>query len=217
MSPRAGAGSSSVPGTCRAPAPHTAPSTEQPREKQAYAAKARRLHSASAAMKRSLLHALISTVALSGFAGLALHCGGDEAKPADPIPDDPDGSAPPPPTPAPIGKRPSKSGTIAITDDDAVVAMVNPEEGTVSFFKTEDNSRIANVKTGRLPSAVVLSSDNKTAFVANRADATVVKVSGIDTPTPTVSAPVPVGSEPTGLAPPRRRPSSSSPSSPKGR
>src|SRR5207253_2892964 len=96
--------------------------------------------------------------------------------------------------------RPSKSGTIAITDDDALVVMVNPDDDSISIFRTADDTRLSKVTTGDEPSAVVLSADGKTAWVANRAAATVVKVSGIDTASPTVSDPIDVGSEPTGLA-----------------
>jgi YVTN family beta-propeller protein len=97
-------------------------------------------------------------------------------------------------------ERPSKSSTIAISDDDAVVALVNQADGSMSLFTTEDNSRTAKVDTGGEPSAVVIHPDAVTAFVANRRDGTVVKVSAIDTGSPTVSEPVDVGSEPTGLA-----------------
>ncbi len=96
--------------------------------------------------------------------------------------------------------RPSKSSTISISSDDAIVAMVNPADDSVSVFTTADNTRTAKVATGDEPSAVVIHPDNVTAFVANAADASVVKVSGIDTGSPTVSSPVAVGSEPTGLA-----------------
>src|SRR5436190_22299046 len=44
--------------------------------------------------------------------------------------------------PAPIGKRASKSGTIAISDNDALIAMVNPEDGSISVFKTADDTRL---------------------------------------------------------------------------
>lgn len=103
----------------------------------------------------------------------------------------------PPPRPA---TRPSKSGTIAITEDDTRVVMVNPEAGTVSVFETAGNTRVAELPVGREPSAVVLHPDGKTAFVANRGDATVVKITGLDTAAPDVSGPLAVGSEPTGLA-----------------
>jgi len=96
--------------------------------------------------------------------------------------------------------RPSKSGTIGISTDDRWVVMTNPADDSVSIFDADDNSRTARVATGDEPSAVVVHPDNRTAFVANRADASVVMVSDIDTGSPTVSAPVAVGSEPTGLA-----------------
>lgn len=99
-----------------------------------------------------------------------------------------------------VGKRPSRSGTIAISDDGATVAMSNPDDGSVSFFKTADNSKLATAPTGAEPWAVVIHPDSTTAFVANRAAATVVKVTGINTASPTVGTAVNVGSEPTGLA-----------------
>src|SRR5436190_18129422 len=41
-----------------------------------------------------------------------------------------------------IAKRSSKSSTIAITDDDTLVVMVNPDDGSISIFQTSDNTRI---------------------------------------------------------------------------
>lgn len=104
-----------------------------------------------------------------------------------------------PPT-GPFLKGPSKSSTIAISDDDAVVAVVNQEDGSVSFFLTSNNMKLSTVQTGSTPSAVVIAPDKTTAYVANRGDATVVKISGIHTGAPTVGTAVPVGAEPTGLA-----------------
>ncbi|MBX3228515.1 MAG: YncE family protein [Labilithrix sp.] len=157
---------------------------------------------------------LSATVAATVFAGLAGGCGDDDSPPAAPVDDaGPDTSVITPPedsgsdvvTPPPLGataKRASKSGTIAISDDDAIVGMVNPEDGSVSFFQTSDNARLSVVKTGTgaAPSAIVIASDSKTAWVANRGTATVVKITGIDTATPAVGAPINVGSEPTGIA-----------------
>ncbi|MDB4969801.1 MAG: hypothetical protein JWN44_5490 [Myxococcales bacterium] len=97
-------------------------------------------------------------------------------------------------------ERPSRSSTIAITDDGFLVVMVNPDDDSISIFKTDDNSRVAKLTTGKEPWSVVAAPDNRTVYVANRADATVVKVSGIDSLKPTVSAPLAVGAEPTGLA-----------------
>jgi DNA-binding beta-propeller fold protein YncE/cytochrome c peroxidase len=96
--------------------------------------------------------------------------------------------------------RSSKSSTIAISNDDLTVAMVNPEDGSISIFSTLDNKLRARVPTGAEPSAVVIHPNTTTAFVANRAEATVVKVAGIDTENPSVVARLDVGSEPAGLA-----------------
>lgn len=97
-------------------------------------------------------------------------------------------------------KRPSKSGTIAITGDDKYVVQVNPEDKSISIFRTSDDVRTAKLEVGNEPSSVVIHPDNKTAFVSLRADAKVVRVKGIDTNTPFVDASADVGSEPTGLA-----------------
>lgn len=94
----------------------------------------------------------------------------------------------------------SRSSTIAITDDDAFLVMVNPDHGSISIFELAQLGRTAIVPTGPEPSAVVLHPDGDTAFVANRGNATVVKISGIRGPSPQVTAMANVGSEPTGLA-----------------
>ena len=99
-----------------------------------------------------------------------------------------------------ILNRASKSSTIAISNDDQFVLMVNPEDDSVSVFATSGDIRTAKIRTGTEPSAVVIHPDSQTAYVANRADATVVKVTGINTAQPVLQATTPVGSEPTGLA-----------------
>jgi YVTN family beta-propeller protein len=80
-----------------------------------------------------------------------------------------------------ILKRPSKSGAIAITGDDT-------------------NEKVAEIPVGKEPFSVVIAPDDKTAYVANREDGTVMKLSGINGSSPSVVATVTVGSEPTGLA-----------------
>lgn len=97
-------------------------------------------------------------------------------------------------------KRASKSSTIAISDDDSVVAVCNTDDRSVSFFSAGNNSRLSKLTVGGEPSSVVIAPDGKTAFVALRADATVVKITGIDTATPMVAGTALVGSEPSGLA-----------------
>ena len=118
-------------------------------------------------------------------------CGSDSKPPAQDAPDT---------TPGPVLSRPSKSSTIALSDDGAHVAMVNPEDGSLSIFQTSDNTRTAKVATGGSPAGVVIAPDSKTAYVSNRADGTVVRVTGIDGGTPAVDATAQVGSEPIGLA-----------------
>lgn len=103
-------------------------------------------------------------------------------------------------TPGPVLSRPSKSSTIALSDDGAHVAMVNPEDGSLSIFQTSDNTRTAKIATGGSPAGVVIAPDSKTAYVSNRADGTVVRITGIDGGTPAIDATAQVGSEPIGLA-----------------
>ncbi|HET7502253.1 MAG TPA: YncE family protein [Kofleriaceae bacterium] len=118
-----------------------------------------------------------------------------------PPPPDTGGTQPPPPPPPPVfSTRVSRSSTIAISEDDSLVAMVNPDDGSLSVFKTSDNMRISRTPTGSNPSSVVIMGDGKTAYVANRGDGTVVRIVGIDGSTPTVDATVTVGAEPAGLA-----------------
>ncbi|HET9991138.1 MAG TPA: hypothetical protein VFQ65_21545, partial [Kofleriaceae bacterium] len=85
-----------------------------------------------------------------------------------------------PPGTVQVLQRPSRSSTIALADDGAHVAMVNPEDGTLSVFQTSDNSRTAKVPTGSTPAGVVIAPDSKTAYVSNRGDGTVVRVANID-------------------------------------
>ncbi len=96
--------------------------------------------------------------------------------------------------------RSSKSSSVAITTDDARVVMVNSEDDSVSIFDVDTNQRIKTVKVGNEPVSVVISPDDDTFFVANRADATVSRVTGLKSGQIAVVTTVPVGSEPTGVA-----------------
>jgi DNA-binding beta-propeller fold protein YncE len=121
------------------------------------------------------------------IATLIAGCGGDDP------PEEPG-------EPAVFATRPSRSSTIALSEDDSRVAMVNPHDGSLSVFRTTDNVRTAKLATGGNPASVVLSPDGKTAYVANRADGTVVRVTGIDGAAPAIDATADVGAEPAGLA-----------------
>ena len=104
------------------------------------------------------------------------------------------------PDPAPVALRESRSSTIALAEDGGRVAMVNPEDGSLSVFATADHARLSKVATGASPASVVITADGKAAFVANRGDGTVVRVSGIDGGTPAIDATIEVGAEPVALA-----------------
>lgn len=110
------------------------------------------------------------------------------------------GSAEAPDGGGPVATKLSRSSTIALSDDNALVAMVNPEDNSLSVFQTSDNAKLSKLATGGSPSSVVFTPDGTAAYVANRADGTVVRVAGVDGGTPVVDATVDVGSEPVGLA-----------------
>lgn len=111
-----------------------------------------------------------------------------------------------PPTPPPGGgnvsilKRASKSGAIAITGDDKYVVQVNPENDSITIIRTSTDEKLAELPVGNEPVSVVIAPDDKTAYVAVRGDATVVKIQNINTNSPQLVSTVNVGSEPTGLA-----------------
>src|SRR4051794_17175021 len=121
-------------------------------------------------------------VALAACTGnITATSGGADADLPDGSVGGPDGAPPPPGS---VLKRSSKSGTVAITGDDVHVLMVNPEDDSLSIFDVTTETRIAKIETGDEPSSVVIGPDDKTAYVANRAAATVVKVTGIDGASP---------------------------------
>ena len=99
----------------------------------------------------------------------------------------------------PVLLRASRSSTIALSGDRALVAMVNPDDDSLSIFQTSDDQRVARVATGDEPSSVVIGPDDQTAYVANRADGTVVRIAGLGGAAE-VDASIDVGSEPVGLA-----------------
>ncbi len=97
--------------------------------------------------------------------------------------------------------RASKSSTIALSPDGSLVAMSNPDEGSVSFFDTSSNARLATVPTGGEAGAVAFHPNGRLLYVANRVDASVSVV--LASPASGIFREVGrtlVGSEPTGLA-----------------
>jgi uncharacterized protein (TIGR03437 family) len=99
---------------------------------------------------------------------------------------------------------PTSSQTLAISADDGVLAVVNPDNNSVSFFDTRPgtNQRIAEVRVGTEPNSVALKPDGTRAYVANTVSGTVT-VLDLDRFKPefgTVAATIQVGTEPYGLA-----------------
>ena len=99
---------------------------------------------------------------------------------------------------------PTSSQTIALNGDDTLLAVVNPDVNSVSFFDTRPGTlqRIAEVKVGVEPNSVALSPDGTRAYVANTVSGTVTVMNLDRTVTAfgTIVATIPVGTEPYGLA-----------------
>jgi DNA-binding beta-propeller fold protein YncE len=99
-----------------------------------------------------------------------------------------------------VASRASRGSSVALSEDGSTVVMVNPSDDSISIFSTADNVRRAKVATGDEPASVAISPDGKTAYVANRGAATISRVVGLDTPSPSVDVTLDVGSEPVALA-----------------
>jgi cytochrome c peroxidase len=98
-----------------------------------------------------------------------------------------------------ILKRPSKSGTVAITADDKFVVQVNPDNDSITILETAGDTKVTEFPVGDEPSSVVIAPDDNTAYVAVRAEAKIVKISNFRS-APGIAGSVEVGSEPTGIA-----------------
>ena len=96
--------------------------------------------------------------------------------------------------------RPSKSSAIAISGNDRYILQVNPENDSLTIFTSASNAKLAEVQVGEEPSSVVVHPDDKSAFVAVRGEAKIVKIDDINLATANVDGDVDVGSEPTGIA-----------------
>jgi uncharacterized protein (TIGR03437 family) len=98
---------------------------------------------------------------------------------------------------------PTSSQTLALSADDALLAVANPDNNSVTFFDVKNgNTKIAEITVGTEPNAVALSPDGTFAYVANTVSGTVTILS-LDRTKPylaTLVAQVKVGIEPYGLA-----------------
>ncbi|MCB9548259.1 MAG: hypothetical protein H6706_20770 [Myxococcales bacterium] len=113
----------------------------------------------------------------------------------------------PPPPPANLLRRPSRSTAIDISADDSRVVMVNADNSSITVFTVGmggAEARTAVTASSAAPDAeplaVVIHPDGTRAFVANRGAGTIARIVGLDTATPRVDAEVAVRGEPVGLA-----------------
>src|SRR4051812_36509224 len=98
---------------------------------------------------------------------------------------------------------PTSSQPLALSADDSLLLVANPDNNTVSLFDLKNaGARLAEIPVGKEPNGVALSPDGSRAYVANPADGT-VSVLSINRTLPSpyfVLTTIPVGTEPYGLA-----------------
>lgn len=97
---------------------------------------------------------------------------------------------------------PINSQPIALSADDSLLVVCNPDNNTVSFFdvRGDANRKIAEVAVGGEPNGVALLPDGSRAYVANTVSGTVSVVSVNRNGRPRVLTNIPVGTEPYGIA-----------------
>jgi len=69
--------------------------------------------------------------------------------------------------------RPTYSSPIAISQNNALVWVVNPDDDSVSVIRTDTNAVIKKITVGDEPQSIALDPNNLFAYVANAADNTV--------------------------------------------
>jgi YVTN family beta-propeller protein len=99
---------------------------------------------------------------------------------------------------------PTKSGTLALSADDALLAVANPDNNSVTLFdvQNDNNQKLVEVPVGKEPNGVVVSPDGSTVYVANTVDGTVsvLQVDRAASPIVKITATLKVGTEPYGVA-----------------
>ena len=97
---------------------------------------------------------------------------------------------------------PTSSQPLALSADGSVLAVVNPDNGSVSFFKVVNGLPVrvgSPVDVGNEPNGVVLMPDGSRAYVANTIDGTVAVLSVDTTANPAaqvINPKIRVGTEP---------------------
>jgi uncharacterized protein (TIGR03437 family) len=98
---------------------------------------------------------------------------------------------------------PTSSQPLALNADGSLLAVVNPDNDTVTLFDPRNNNaRLAEIGVGKEPNGVALSPDGSRAYVANTVDGTVwvLNINRGTTTTASVVGVISVGTEPYGLA-----------------
>lgn len=112
---------------------------------------------------------------------------------------------PPPPLP-PRLNTPSRSTSIALTNDDRRVVVVNRETNSVAIIEVRSGNgqdvvnRLAEVAVGSEPRYVAISPDDREAYVTNSVSGTVSVIALTGTDAFRVLREIPVGTEPRGIA-----------------
>ena len=72
--------------------------------------------------------------------------------------------------------RPASSSPITLSANDALVWTVNPHDDSVAVIRADTNRVIANLAVGDEPRSIAVSPDDRIAYVANAADASVTPI-----------------------------------------
>jgi YVTN family beta-propeller protein len=98
-----------------------------------------------------------------------------------------------------VAKNPSYSSAIAISDDDSLLVVANPLDGSISVFNVaaDANAKLAEIPTGAQPRTVAISPDKHFVYVTNEGSAS---LSVVDLTTLKKVKDVAVGSDPYGVA-----------------
>jgi YVTN family beta-propeller protein len=79
---------------------------------------------------------------------------------------------------AQVWTRPTHSSPIALSINNGLLWSVNPDDDSVSVFRTDSNVRLAKITVGKEPQSIALNPENTLAFVANAAgnSVTVIRI-----------------------------------------
>ena len=91
---------------------------------------------------------------------------------------------------AQVYDRPTYSSPIAISRNDRLIWVVNPNDDSVSVIRPDNNTRLAKITVGDEPQSIALTPDGQYAYVANAAGNTVTAIKITDPAWGTFSAQV---------------------------